>query len=65
MAKTFTTDKRTLAAIDLSGLEYDPRSEQGVILVNWGPVLIGKLLFLLAGPPMVQQQLALELKRRL
>jgi hypothetical protein len=35
------------------------------ILVNWGPILVGKLLVLLAGPTPVQERLALELQARL
>ena len=65
LARTFETTKRSLADLDLSGLEYDPATGEGVILVNWGPVLVGKLLVLLAGPPEVQERLALELRARL
>jgi hypothetical protein len=36
-----------------------------VILVNWGPVLEGKLLLLLAGPQGQQQALKRELAARL
>jgi hypothetical protein len=51
--------------LDLDGLEYDPASGEGVILVNWGPILVGKVLALLAGPPATQELLALELQARL
>jgi hypothetical protein len=65
LARTFKTGRRSLAGLDLSGLEYDPTTGEGVILVNWGPILVGKLLALLAGSPAVQQRLALELQTRL
>ncbi|WP_462322192.1 ATP-grasp domain-containing protein [Halochromatium sp.] len=65
LARTFPTQHRMLADIDLSGLEYDPGTGEGVILVNWGPVLVGKLLVLLAGNPDRQQTLALALSQRL
>jgi hypothetical protein len=65
LARAFRTDHRCLTDVDLSGIEYDSRSESGVILVNWGPILVGKLLFLIAGPPQTQERLALELQRRL
>ena len=65
LARTFPTQYRNLAEIDLSGIEYDPNSGEGVILVNWGPVLVGKLLVLLAGEPVRQQALAQALSQRL
>jgi len=65
LARVFETDHRSLAHVDLTGLEYDASRGDGVILVNWGPILAGKLLFLLAGPPATQERLALELKARL
>jgi hypothetical protein len=65
LARTFQTDCRSLAYVDLTGLEYDASRGEGVILVNWGPILVGKLLMLLAGPPATQERLALELQTRL
>ena len=65
LARVFETKHRSLAHVDLTGLEYDPDRGEGVILVNWGPILVGKLLFLLAGPPAAQERLALELGARL
>lgn len=65
LARIFKTEHRSLADIDLSGLEYESATGQGIVLVNWGPVLVGKLLVLLAGPPEVQNRLALELSARL
>ncbi len=65
LARAFPTQHRRLAEIDLTGIEYDPSTGEGVILVNWGPVLVGKLLVLLAGPPERQQALAQALSQRL
>jgi hypothetical protein len=65
LARTFKTRHRSLADLDLSGLEYDPATGEGIALVNWGPVLVGKLLAMLAGPPAAQERLALELESRL
>ena len=65
LARTFQTKHRDLAAIDLTGIEYDPATGEGVVLVNWGPILVGKLLVLLAGEPATQQQLARTLEARL
>jgi hypothetical protein len=65
LARTFPTRHRMLADIDLSGIEFDPASGSGVILVNWGPVLVGKLLVLLAGDPDQQRALAQALSQRL
>jgi hypothetical protein len=65
LARTFSTRHRSLAHLDLTGLEYDPGRKEGVILINWGPILVGKLLFLLAGRPDVQMRLARQLEERL
>jgi len=65
LARAFATEHRSLADIDLTAIEYDPDRKEGVILVNWGPILVGKLLVLIAGPPQTQKRLALELQQRL
>jgi hypothetical protein len=65
LARTFPTRHRMLADIDLSGIEFDPDTGTGVVLVNWGPVLVGKLLVLLAGEPTQQKALAHALAQRL
>lgn len=64
-AVTVATQYRALADIDLGGLEFDQQTGNGVILVNWGTVLVGKLVVLLAGTPEIQQSLLLELRKRL
>ena len=64
-AVTMSTYHRQLSTIDLSGIEYDPGTGEGVILVNWGTVLAGKLVVLLAGSREVQDALFVELASRL
>ena len=64
-AITYNTGHRTLADIDLTDIEYDSVTGEGAILVNWGTILEGKLVFLLAGSPTFQQALAVEIAARL
>jgi hypothetical protein len=64
-AVTLSTQYRDLAEIDLQGIEYSCRSGSGVILVNWGTVLEGKLMVLLAGTISQQQALEVALRKRL
>ena len=64
-AVAFQTVHRKLSDIDLGGIEFDPTTGKGVVLVNWGPVLVGKILVLLAGNPVQQQDLEQELVKRL
>ena len=64
-AVTMPTVCRTLEEIDLLGLEYNHRQGEGIILVNWGTILVGKLVFLLAGSEEKQAELLMELKSRL
>ena len=64
-AITVSTDYRNLADIDLSDIEFDIKTGQGAIIVNWGTILEGKLVILLAGSPTYQQALAVEIATRL
>ena len=64
-AITFSTEHRNLADIDLSEIEFDSKSGEGAIIVNWGTILEGKLVILLAGSEAYQQALAVELAARL
>ena len=50
VSREMHTRYRKLSEIDLSGIEYDPSSKTGVILVNWGIILVGKISVLIAGP---------------
>jgi hypothetical protein len=64
-AETFYTQHRSLQQIDLSDLAFNPASGVGIILVNWGTVLVGKLVVLLAGSIDQQNELRSVLKTRL
>lgn len=64
-AMTFQTKHKSLSDIDLSDIEYDPKTGEGAILVNWGTVLLGKLVVMLAGSRPYQEALEIELKSRL
>jgi hypothetical protein len=63
-SENFITKYRRLDAIDLSDLEYDLNTGIGVILVNWGSVLVGKVGVLLAGSLAQQDELKSLLKQR-
>ncbi|MEN8176502.1 MAG: ATP-grasp domain-containing protein, partial [Pseudomonadota bacterium] len=64
-AVQLNTRWRSLADLDLSGIEFNPRIKKGIILVNWGPILAGKIGVLIAGNPTEQDILRIELERRL
>lgn len=64
-ARTFSSKYRTLSEIDLTDIEYDNKTQEGAVLVNWGIIKEGKLVILLAGSLEYQQVLELELKARL
>jgi len=64
-AITFSTQHRSLTDIDLRDIEFNSKSGEGAIVVNWGTVLEGKLVILLAGSPTFQQALAVEIMTRL
>lgn len=64
-ARAYTTSHRSLADIDISDLEFNKKTGKGVVIVNWGTVLVGKVTFLLAGNELYQEKLAEKLKSRL
>lgn len=64
-ARTFKTRHRKLSDIDLRDIEFDPRTGEGLVIVNWGTLLEGKLVLLLAGAKEYQQVLLNELECRL
>ena len=64
-SENFNTTERSLDKIDLSGIEYDRTTGKGVIIVNWGSVLVGKIGVLLAGTIPQQEELKTSLKQRL
>lgn len=64
-ALTFATKHRNLHDIDLSDIEFDKHTGEGSIIVNWGTVLEGKLVILMAGSPEYQEALLAEIVTRL
>lgn len=64
-AVTLSTKYRTLSDINLDGIEYDSKTGEGIVIVNWGTILVGKLVMLMAGSKARQDALMLELKARL
>jgi len=64
-ARTFSTRYRRLSDLPIQDLEYNPADQTGIVIINWGSVLVGKLLILIAGSPVQQQTLRDELERRL
>lgn len=64
-SQTYTTDYRSLADLELDGLEFNPETGTGIILINWGTILVGKVSVLLAGSPTQQAALGQELQNRL
>ena len=57
IADTFSTSIGSLSLLDLAGIECSAERGTGVILINWGPVLEGKLSVLLIGTPEQQRSL--------
>ncbi len=62
---TLSTKHRKLSDIDLKDIEYNGSTGEGLIIVNWGTVKVGKIMVLLAGSREYQDALAVELKARL
>ena len=63
--ENFETKYRSLEQIDFKELEFDVSKGQGIIIVNWGTILIGKIGILLAGTVEQQDELRAILKQRL
>ncbi len=59
------TRHRSLNDIDLSEIEFDSRTGEGAVIVNWGTVLAGKVMILMAGSWEYQEALLVELTERL
>lgn len=64
-AVTLKTKHRKLSDLSIRDLEFDMKTGEGLVLVNWGTVLKGKLVLLLAGSPDYQEALRNELLYRL
>lgn len=55
--EVFTCNIKSLSQLHLSGIEYDPKFSSGVVLVNWGGVLVGKVSVLFIGNSKQQKSL--------
>ncbi len=64
-AVTMSTRYRSLENIDVRDLEFNMQTGEGVIIVNWGTILAGKLVILFAGSPEVQRELQVAIAPRL
>ena len=64
-SENFQTRYTSLYDIDLTNLEYDSATGTGVIIVNWGSILVGKLGILVAGSLDEQAEIKKELQARL
>jgi hypothetical protein len=42
-SNSYTVGCRTLADLELRDLEYNPRTRRGIILINWGTILVQKI----------------------
>ncbi|WP_207714288.1 hypothetical protein [Scytonema sp. UIC 10036] len=63
--ETFKTRYCSLENLDFSDIEFNPKSNTGIVLVNWGTILVGKISILLAGTVQKQNELRSILKQRL
>jgi hypothetical protein len=62
---TLKTRYRKLSDLDVRDIEFDMKTGEGIVIVNWGTILKGKLVVLLAGSPEYQEVLRNELLYRL
>ena len=62
---TLSTKHNNFDQLDFSDIEYNKETGEGMIIVNWGTILVGKLMLLLAGSKEYQEALLVELKSRL
>lgn len=65
LARQLSTRHRSLGDIDLSGIEYNPQTGEGIVIVNWGCVQAGKLGVLFAGDEQRQAFYETALSKRL
>lgn len=64
-AINFNTRWHNLANFEIEDLEYDSHTGTGIVIVNWGTVLTGKVSILIAGPSSYRNEISKELERRL
>lgn len=61
-SKNFKTRHHSIADIELGDLAFNRTSGKGAVIVNWGPVLGGKIGCLLVGDPATQEALTRDLE---
>lgn len=60
------TKYRSLKQIDLTDIEFSPSTGKGIIIVNWGSILVGKLGIMIAAETISEQsKLKQQLKERI
>ena len=65
ISRDLDTRHRTLDDIDLTNIEFNPETRTGIIVVNWGTILVGKIGVLITGSAEDQEQLEVILRTRL
>jgi len=65
VAEDVLTNLKSLSKLDLKGIEYNSKSSSGIVLINWGTILMGKLSVLFVGSPQHQVNLKKELMNRI
>ncbi|MEC4883708.1 MAG: ATP-grasp domain-containing protein [Scytonema sp. PMC 1070.18] len=55
--ETFKTECCSLENLDFNDIEFNPKTNTGVVVVNWGTILVGKISILLAGTVQEQNEL--------
>lgn len=61
---TCSLSPRAIADLNMEGLEFNPDTGKGIILVNWGTIHAGKLSILLAGTPTEQEEVLAKFQQR-
>jgi hypothetical protein len=64
-AVNFSSSYRRLIDIDLRDLEYNDETKEGIVIINWGTILAGKLMLLIAGSRDYQESMMILLESRL
>ena len=59
---TVKTTKTDLNEISFKSFEFNPKTRQGAVVVNWGTIILGKLQVFLAGKPEEWSQLLQNLE---
>ncbi|NMG10511.1 hypothetical protein [Brasilonema sp. UFV-L1] len=63
--ESFKTQYCSLENLDFRDIEFNSQSNTGIVIVNWGTILVGKIGILLAGTAQEQNELRAILKQRL